>query len=80
MEEGSDRPMVVAVEARLLKKLDFDKSFTAFDQHKKIIKINDTVRILEGPLEVCHHLKRFWFKSSLLDLKYKQHVVFLSAG
>ncbi|XP_076946999.1 protein RNA-directed DNA methylation 3 [Bidens hawaiensis] len=51
LEEGSDRPMVVAVEARLLKKLDFDKSFTAFDQHKKIIKINDTVRILEGPLE-----------------------------
>ncbi|KAL8247566.1 hypothetical protein R6Q59_008782 [Mikania micrantha] len=51
LEEGSDRPMVVAVEARLLKKADFDKKFTAFDQHKKIISINDTVRILEGPLE-----------------------------
>ncbi|KAK1409632.1 hypothetical protein QVD17_36161 [Tagetes erecta] len=51
LEEGSDRPMVVAVESRLLKKADFDKKFTAFDQHKKIISINDTVRILEGPLE-----------------------------
>ncbi|KAK9061290.1 hypothetical protein SSX86_018470 [Deinandra increscens subsp. villosa] len=51
LEEGSDRPMVVAVEARLLKKADFVKKFTTFDQHKKIISINDTVRILEGPLE-----------------------------
>ncbi|KAJ0661255.1 putative ribosomal protein L2, domain 2 [Helianthus annuus] len=51
LEEGSDRPMVVAVEARSLKKADFDKKFTVFDQHKKIISINDTVRILEGPLE-----------------------------
>ncbi|KAI3793475.1 hypothetical protein L1987_36094 [Smallanthus sonchifolius] len=51
LEEGSDRPMVVAVEARSLKKADFDKKFTAFDKHKKIISINDTVRILEGPLE-----------------------------
>nr|GEV62812.1 zinc finger, CCHC-type, transcription elongation factor Spt5 [Tanacetum cinerariifolium] len=51
LEEGSDKPMVVAVEARMLKKADFDKKFTAFDQHKKIISVNDTVRILEGPLE-----------------------------
>nr|XP_043631460.1 protein RNA-directed DNA methylation 3 isoform X2 [Erigeron canadensis] len=51
LEEGSDRHMVVAVEARLLKKAEFDKKFTAFDQHKKIISMNDYVRILEGPLE-----------------------------
>lgn len=61
LEEGSDRPMVVAVESRLLKKADFDKKFTAFDKHKKIITINDTVRVLEGPLEVCYYLKRFKF-------------------
>lgn len=44
--------MVVAVEARQLKKAEFDKKLTACDQHKKIISVNDTVRILEGPLEV----------------------------
>lgn len=61
MGEGSDKPVVVALEARLLKKADFDKKFTAFDQHKKIISTNDCVRILEGPLEVCYYFKFFEF-------------------
>ena len=50
--------MVVAVEARLLKKATFDKKFSALDQHKKIISMNDTVRVLEGPLEVFCNLKK----------------------
>ncbi|KAJ9562633.1 LOW QUALITY PROTEIN: hypothetical protein OSB04_007793 [Centaurea solstitialis] len=50
-EEGSKQPVVVTVEARLLKKATFDKKFNALDQHKKIISMNDIVRALEGPLE-----------------------------
>ncbi|CAI9269250.1 unnamed protein product [Lactuca saligna] len=51
-EEDTERMMVVAIEARMLKKADFDKKFNALDQHKKIIYMNNTVRVLEGPLEV----------------------------
>lgn len=30
----------------------FEGKFTAMDQHKKPISVNDTVRVLEGPLKV----------------------------
>ncbi|KAJ9540384.1 hypothetical protein OSB04_026890 [Centaurea solstitialis] len=33
------------------KKARFDKKFNGLDQHKKIISMNDNVRVLEGPLE-----------------------------
>ncbi|KAI3721463.1 hypothetical protein L2E82_32475 [Cichorium intybus] len=49
--EGREWPVVVAVEARLLTKGAVDKNFYALDQHKKIISMNDTVRVLEGPLK-----------------------------
>lgn len=52
LKEGTKGPVVVSVKQRELKKATFDKKFTAFDQHKKTISLNDTVRVLEGPLEV----------------------------
>lgn len=51
LEEGSEKPVVVAVESRLLKKAVFEKKFHALDHLKKIISMNNTVRVLEGPLE-----------------------------
>lgn len=42
------------VKRRELKKASFDNKFTTWDRHKKIISINDSVRILEGQLEVNH--------------------------
>ncbi|CAK9159695.1 unnamed protein product [Ilex paraguariensis] len=51
MKEGSEGPVVVTVEPRELKNASFDKKlFTALDQHMKTISVNDTVRVLEGPL------------------------------
>ncbi|KAK3007686.1 hypothetical protein RJ639_013726 [Escallonia herrerae] len=51
LKEGSEGPAVVTLKPRELKKASCDKRFTAVDQHKKIISINDAVRVLEGPLE-----------------------------
>lgn len=41
------------MESRELRNATFDKKFTAFDQCKKAISINDTVRIVDGPFKVC---------------------------
>ena len=35
-----------------IKKICVDKMFTAVDRQKKIISINDTVNVLEGPFQV----------------------------
>ncbi|XP_057979247.1 protein RNA-directed DNA methylation 3 isoform X2 [Malania oleifera] len=49
LKEGSEGPVTVTVDLRELKNVPFDKKFTALDQHMKIISINDTVKVLEGP-------------------------------
>ncbi|KAJ0103247.1 hypothetical protein Patl1_06019 [Pistacia atlantica] len=49
LKEGPEGPAVVPVERRMLKAGPFDMKFTALDQHMKIISVNDTVRVLEGP-------------------------------
>ncbi|KAL3520770.1 hypothetical protein ACH5RR_018919 [Cinchona calisaya] len=52
IKEGSEGPVVVNVPQRELKNASFDKKlFTALDQQKKMISINDTVRVVHGPLE-----------------------------
>lgn len=52
LKEGSEGPEVVTVQRRDIKNGPFEMKFTAPDQHMKIISINDTVKISEGPLEV----------------------------
>lgn len=52
LKDGSEGPVVVNVKLRELKKASFDKKFTTWDRHRKTISINDTLKILEGPLEV----------------------------
>ncbi|KAJ4720705.1 Transcription elongation factor Spt5 [Melia azedarach] len=49
LKEGPEGPVVVTVERRLLKHGPFDMKFTALDQHTKIISVNDTARLSEGP-------------------------------
>ncbi|XP_052187929.1 protein RNA-directed DNA methylation 3 [Diospyros lotus] len=51
LKEGSEGPMVVTVEQNQLKNGSFEKKFTALDHQMKIISINDTVKVLEGPLQ-----------------------------
>lgn len=52
MKEGSEGPITVNVQARELKIAEFDKKlFTALDQQLKNISVNDTVRVLDGPLK-----------------------------
>ncbi|XP_059666033.1 protein RNA-directed DNA methylation 3 [Cornus florida] len=51
LKEGSEGPLVVTVEQRELKNMSFDKKLAALDQRKKTVFINDTVKVLEGPLE-----------------------------
>ncbi|XP_017218344.2 protein RNA-directed DNA methylation 3 isoform X2 [Daucus carota subsp. sativus] len=51
LKEGSEGQVIVNVKRRELKKASFDNKFTTWDRHKKIISINDSVRILEGQLE-----------------------------
>ncbi|KAK9190118.1 hypothetical protein WN943_018719 [Citrus x changshan-huyou] len=49
LKEGSEGPAVVTVERRTLKNGPFDMKFTALDQSMKVISLNDTVRVSEGP-------------------------------
>lgn len=59
MKEGSEGPITVNVQERELKIAEFDKKlFTALDQQLKNISVNDTVRILDGPLKVHKKLNR----------------------
>ncbi|XAR72143.1 hypothetical protein NMG60_11018679 [Bertholletia excelsa] len=51
LKEGSEGPVVVTIEVNQLKVASFDKKFTALDHCKKSISMNDTVRVLEGPLQ-----------------------------
>ncbi|KAL8121354.1 uncharacterized protein LOC141659037 isoform X2 [Apium graveolens] len=51
LKEGSEGQVIVNVKRRELKKASFDNKFTTWDRHKKIISVNDSVRILEGQLE-----------------------------
>lgn len=44
--------MVQTVALRELKNTLFENKFTALDQHMKPISINDTLKVLEGPLKV----------------------------
>lgn len=52
LKEGSEGPVVVSIELRQLKSASFDKKFHALDHRMKTISVNDTVRILQGPLQV----------------------------
>ncbi|KAF5947402.1 hypothetical protein HYC85_013359 [Camellia sinensis] len=51
LKEGPEGPEVVTVELKQLKNGSFDKKFIALDHRMKTISINDTVKILEGPLQ-----------------------------
>lgn len=45
-------PEVVTVKVQDIKSACVDKMFTASDRYMKTISINDTIKILEGPLQV----------------------------
>ncbi|CAN1799948.1 Protein RNA-directed DNA methylation 3 [Linum perenne] len=51
LKEGQEGQVVVTVEQKEAKTAAADMKFTTFDQHKKVISHNDTVRVLEGPLK-----------------------------
>ncbi|TXG49433.1 hypothetical protein EZV62_025308 [Acer yangbiense] len=49
LQEGSGGPTVATVERRNLKNVTSDMKFTTFDHCMKIISVNDTVKVSEGP-------------------------------
>nr|XP_010312594.1 protein RNA-directed DNA methylation 3 [Solanum lycopersicum]XP_010312595.1 protein RNA-directed DNA methylation 3 [Solanum lycopersicum] len=52
MKYGSERPVVVSVQLRELKRASFDKKlFTVKDQLTNVISIGDVVRVLDGSLK-----------------------------
>ncbi|CAK7325384.1 unnamed protein product [Dovyalis caffra] len=51
LKHGPEKPDVVTVALRDLKNGPTDMKFTALDHHKKTISVNDTVKVLEGPLK-----------------------------
>ncbi|KAK6933434.1 NGN domain [Dillenia turbinata] len=51
LKEGKDGPTIVTVEQHDLKNGPRDRRFIGLDKHKKIISVNDSVRIVEGPYE-----------------------------
>lgn len=60
MKYGSERPVVVSVQLRELKRASFDKKlFTVKDQLTNVISIGDVVRVLDGSLKVRPFLF-FW--------------------
>lgn len=53
MKDGSERPVVVSIQLRELKRASFDrKLFTVKDQLTNTISVGDMVRVLDGPLKV----------------------------
>jgi hypothetical protein len=59
LKHGLEKPDVVTVALRDLKNGPTDMKFTALDHHKKTISVNDTVKVLEGPLKVWHQFHIF---------------------
>ncbi|KAH8497363.1 hypothetical protein H0E87_019870 [Populus deltoides] len=51
LKHGLEKPDVVTIALRDLKNGPTDMKFTALDHHKKTISVNDTVKVLEGPLK-----------------------------
>ncbi|XP_075084561.1 uncharacterized protein LOC107762737 isoform X2 [Nicotiana tabacum] len=52
MKDGSERPVVVSIQLRELKRASFDrKLFTVKDQLTNTISVGDMVRVLDGPLK-----------------------------
>ncbi|KAJ6317426.1 hypothetical protein OIU76_013045 [Salix suchowensis] len=51
LKHGPEKPDVVTVALRDLKNGPTDMKFTALDHHKKAMSVNDTVKVLEGPLK-----------------------------
>ncbi|KAJ9684691.1 hypothetical protein PVL29_016920 [Vitis rotundifolia] len=51
LKDGPEGPVVQTVELHELKNPLFENKFTALDQHMKTISINDTLKVLEGPLK-----------------------------
>ncbi|KAF8039122.1 hypothetical protein BT93_B1617 [Corymbia citriodora subsp. variegata] len=49
LQEGPEGSKVLDVGVHDIKNGPFEGKFTAFDQHKKAISVNDSVRVLEGP-------------------------------
>ncbi|XP_056168939.1 protein RNA-directed DNA methylation 3 isoform X2 [Syzygium oleosum] len=49
LQEGPEGNKVLNVGVHDIKNGPFEGKFTAFDQHKKAISVNDSVRVLEGP-------------------------------
>lgn len=52
LQEGSEGNEVLNVGVHDIKFGPFEGKFTAFDQHKNAISVNDSVRVLEGPSKV----------------------------
>lgn len=52
LQEGPEGNKVLNVGVHDIKNGPFEGKFTAFDQHKKAISVNDSVRVLEGPSKV----------------------------
>jgi transcription elongation factor SPT5 len=50
--KGGPEGSAVTLKKQDIKKGCVDKMFTAVDRQKKIISINDTVNVLEGPFQV----------------------------
>ncbi|PIN24453.1 RNA polymerase II transcription elongation factor DSIF/SUPT5H/SPT5 [Handroanthus impetiginosus] len=52
IKEGSEGPSVVTVKQSELKIASFDKKlFSVLDQHSNTLSVNDSVRVLDGPLK-----------------------------
>ncbi|XP_010933199.1 uncharacterized protein [Elaeis guineensis] len=65
LKGGMEGPEVVTVKVQDIKSACVDKMFTASDRYMKTISINDTVKVLEGPLQDRQGIVRHMYKGTL---------------
>ncbi|XP_008794002.2 protein RNA-directed DNA methylation 3 [Phoenix dactylifera] len=65
LKGGVEGPEVVTVKIQDIKSACVDKMFTASDRYMKTISINDTVKVLEGPLQDKQGIVKHMYKGTL---------------
>ncbi|RVW97641.1 Protein RNA-directed DNA methylation 3 [Vitis vinifera] len=80
LKDGPEGPVVQTVVLHELKNPLFENKFTALDQHMKTISINDTLKVLEGPLKGRQGLvKKIYRGVVFYMMKMKRKIMVISA-
>ncbi|GAV92176.1 LOW QUALITY PROTEIN: KOW domain-containing protein/Spt5-NGN domain-containing protein, partial [Cephalotus follicularis] len=65
LKNGKEGSELVTLEQKDLKSGSIDKKFTALDQRMKVISINDTVKVLEGPFKDRQGIVRHVYRGTV---------------